>query len=196
MKITTTLTALVAFGIGSLVGALLLLGSAPALNRMTASTSGVAVQPKPVWTEVTWPFLIDEWGRGKAFRCKAADCGTEANVYVRAKIGFCNCTTGVADDEELDRLTDFQLIGNPLQATGTGRPITVAWMKGRSRAYQMSGDNRSGKSALSIAFNDRCDAIVATAIFGHDRTAMLEPDVIAFLNSPRVLRWAEITLGL
>ena len=47
---------------------------------------------------------------------QAADCGTEVNIYIRAKIGFCNCTTGVADDEELDRISDFDLFGNELAA--------------------------------------------------------------------------------
>jgi hypothetical protein len=96
---------------------------------------------------VQWPFLMDEWGKGKAFQCKVADCGMEVNLYLRAKIGFCNCTTGIADDEELERLTDFNLVGNQLSAVGVGQPITVAWMKGRSRAYAIVGLNRSGKSA-------------------------------------------------
>ena len=193
---TTTIAALAAFGIGVAIGAFLLLGNAPARHGGAVDTTGAAAPPKPVWTEVQWPFSMDEWGKGKAFRCKAADCGTDISVYVRAKIGFCNCTTGVADDEELERLTDFRLAGNQLKAVEAGKPITVAWMKGRSRAYEVSGDNRSGGSALSVAFNDRCDAIVATAVLGHDRPATLEPNVIALLNSAPVMRWAEVTLGL
>ena len=39
------------------------------------------------------------------------DCGTAVTLYVRAKIGFCNCTTGVADDPELERIGDFELLG-------------------------------------------------------------------------------------
>src|SRR3954471_10100443 len=66
-----------------------------------------ALAAHPVWTEVAWPFPMDEWGQGKAYRCRAADCGGEVDVYVRGKIGFCNCTTGVADDIELERLSDF-----------------------------------------------------------------------------------------
>jgi len=193
---TTTITALTAFGIGGVLGAFLLLGNAPARHGGTIDTTGATTSPNPLWTEVQWPFLMDEWGKGKAFRCKAADCGTDVSIYVRAKIGFCNCATGVADDEELERLTDFRLVGYPMKAVAAGKPITVAWMKGRSRAYEISGDSRSGKSALSVAFNDRCDAIVATAVLGHDRPATLEPDVIALLNSAPVMRWAEVTLGL
>jgi hypothetical protein len=70
-------------------------------------------------------------------------------------------------------------------------------MKGRSRAYLLERPARAGdKSALSVAFNDRCDAIVATVVLGHDRPAAIEPGVIAFLNGKTVLRWAEVTLGL
>ena len=166
-----------------------------ALSLWLAGHGGaLATAPHPAWTEVTWPFPIDEWGTGKAFRCRAADCGTEVNVYVRAKLGFCNCTTGVADDAELERLSDFNLIGGKVAALDPGRPIEVGWMKGRSRAYGISDAARANQSALSAAFNSDCDAIVATAVF--DRRAKIEPQVIAFLNGPTVLQWAKVTLGL
>src|SRR5262245_24506345 len=135
---------------------------------------------------------MDQWGKGKAFACNAADCGTEVKLFIRAKIGFCNCTTGVADDEELDRLSDFDLMGKEnVTPLGNGRPITVAWMKGRSRSYTLAG-----ASTLSVAFNDRCDAIVATVLLGPNRPETIEPGVLAFLNGKTVLRWAEVTLGL
>jgi hypothetical protein len=38
--------------------------------------------------------------------------------------------------------------------------------------------------------------IAATAVLGHDRPETTEPSVIEFLNSSRVMRWAEVTLGL
>jgi len=119
------------------------------------------------------------------------------NLYLRAKIGFCNCVTGVSDDAELDRMSDFDLVGaaTPLDA---GRHIAVGRMQGRSRAYALR--NAAGKTArntaISVAFNDRCDMVVATAIVSSDRPATIEPSVIAFLNSQTVLRWAEITLGI
>jgi hypothetical protein len=147
----------------------------------------------PVWTEVAWPFPIDQWGRGKAFRCNPADCGEEVNLYLRAKIGFCNCLTGVSDDAELDRMSNFDLVGEgtPL---GAGRQISVGRMQGRSRAYALR--NPPGQTAISAAFNDRCDMVVATAVMRHGRLAAMEPGVIAFLNSHTVLRWAETALGL
>jgi hypothetical protein len=47
-----------------------------------------------------------------------------------------------------------------------------------------------------FAFNDRCDAVVATALVAHPHPAPIEPSVSAFLNSKTVVQWAEVTLGL
>lgn len=156
--------------------------------------SGPAVQP--VWTEVKWPFPIDQWGTGRAFACKAADCGAEVKLYLRAKLGSCNCATGIAEDADLDRMSDFDLVGGEASPLGAGRPIAVGAMKGRSRVYALTAGNRPGKSALSVAFNDRCDMIVATAVLPHDRPATIEPGVMEFLNSAPVLHWAEVAMGI
>jgi len=178
-----------AFILGGVIAAL-------AWFAVSYANHAAVANSRPVWTEVQWPFPVDQWGKGKAFQCKAADCGAEVNVYIRAKLGFCNCTTGVADDDELERISDFDLMGTHIATLGAGRAIGVAWMKGRSRAYAVVNPVRSGKSALSIAFNDRCDAIVATAVLDHDRPSAIEPGVLEFLNGNTVLRWAEVTLGL
>jgi hypothetical protein len=163
---------------------------------MSVHSKALAPPSHPKFAEVQWPFPTDEWGTGKAFRCAAADCGVEVSVYIRAKIGFCNCLTGVSDDNELDRLSDFNLMGEKPSVLGAGREIKIAWMKGRSRAYAVSEPYRAPGSALAIAFNDRCDAIVATATIAHDPPTAIEPSVIEFLNSEVVVHWAEVTLGL
>jgi hypothetical protein len=185
---TIAILVVAVFALGGLVAAALRLDR-PVERAATASAT------QPVWNEVTWPFPIDQWGRGKAFRCTAADCGAEVNVYIRAKIGFCNCSTGVSDDEELDRISDFDLFHNTLSPIAPGREISVAWMKGRSRPFSIRRA-QAAKSALSIGFNDRCDAIIATAVLGHNAPADFESVVIEFLNSRTVIRWAEVTLGL
>jgi hypothetical protein len=158
--------------------------------------NAVAASPHPVWTEAQWPFPMDEWGQGRAFQCRAADCGVAVTLYVRAKIGFCNCTTGVADDAELERLSDFALMGGRVKARGEGKPIAVGWMKGRSRAYAVANPERGALTALSAAFNSDCDAIVATTVLERDQLAELEPAVMGFLNGAAMLRWARTTLGL
>lgn len=150
----------------------------------------------PRWVEIKWPFPSDMWSAARAFRCAAADCGSEVTLYVRAKVGFCNCLTGVSDDEELERMSDFYLIGGRHAASDPGRPITVGAMKGRSRTYVISDTAPSGKSALMIAYNDRCDAIVGTAIVGHEKADAVERVVIDFLNGDTITKFAQMTLGL
>ena len=163
---------------------------------MLVTSPALTPPSHPKFAEVRWPFPTDEWGEGKAYRCETADCGVEVNVYIRAKIGFCNCLTGVSDDAELDRLSDFNLMGGKPSVLGAGHEIKIAWMKGRSRAYAIAEPYRTPGSVLAIAFNDRCDAIVATATVAHDGPMAIEPSVIAFLNSETVVHWAEVTLGL
>ncbi len=177
------------------------LGAAAGLSAffalpMRVQSQSLTAPSHPKFAETKWPFPTDEWGEGKAFQCAAADCGVEVNVYIRPKIGFCNCLTGVSDDAELDRLSDFNLMGGKPSVLGAGHEIKIAWMKGRSRAYAVSEPYRAPSSVLAIAFNDRCDAIVATATIAHDAPKALEPSVIAFLNSEVVVHWAEVTLGL
>jgi hypothetical protein len=156
------------------------------------SATAASREVRPVWTETDWPFGTDPWGKGKAFSCKAEDCGSEVQLYVRAKLGFCNCATGVADDGDLEQMGDLALIGKATPV-GAGREIVVGPMHGRSRAYRV--DEKSG-GALSLAFNQRCDMVAAMALTGSGAPASLEPAVLAFLNSDRMLKWAEIALGL
>lgn len=163
---------------------------------MPVQSRAVTPPIHPKFAEAKWPFPTDEWGEGKAFRCEAADCGVEVSVYIRPKIGFCNCLTGVSDDNELDRLSDFNLMGGKPAVLGVGHEIKIAWMKGRSRAYAVSEPYHAPGSVLAIAFNDKCDAIVATATVAHDAPKALEPSIIDFLNSETVVHWAEVTLGL
>src|SRR5437870_1222845 len=92
--------------------------------------------------------LLDQWGTGRAFTCKTADCGAELKLYLRAKLGACNCTTGVADDHDLDRMSDFDLVGGEVSPFGVGLPVTIAWMKGRSRAYALTAWGDSVKQQL------------------------------------------------
>ena len=144
---------------------------------------------KPTWTEFKWPFPVDQWGIGRAFVCKPAECGVEVNVYLRPKIGFCKCATGVDDDDELERVGDLPLIAGNAVALGAGRPIEVARMKGRSRSYRVTDPARG--RVLSIGFNDQCDVIVALAIIGAGEQEVLEPAVLTFLNGEQVQRWVK-----
>jgi len=191
MRRTTAIAVAAAFIAGGVIGLLVY-----AATGLSQSERPVAAVGRPAWTEVQWPFAMDQWGRGKAYRCKAADCGIEVNVYIRAKIGFCNCTTGVADDEELERVSDRELLGDKTVAREPSRAVKVAWMKGRSRVYTGLNYSPKGATALAIAYNDRCDVIVATAVVPGKDPLIVEPAVLDFLNSKPVMSWAERTLGL
>jgi hypothetical protein len=158
--------------------------------RGTANAAG----PAAAWSEVKWPFPLDQWGTGRAFRCLAADCGTDIDLYLRAKLGFCNCTTGVADDAELDRVGDLELFSDKFEGLREGRAVSVGWMKGRSRPYRVVMPSAPPRTALAVAFNDRCDVVVATVVAAD--VAAAERVALAFLNGDLVLRWAERELGL
>jgi hypothetical protein len=188
LKTSAAIAAIAAvLGIG--VGALVEISSPLQLS------SGSAAPVHPAWVEVQWPFPIDQWGKGKAFQCEAADCGTGAQLYVRPKLGSCNCTTGVANDADLERMSDFDLLRAEVSPLANGRPVEIGWMKGRSRVYALTGHN-GNRSAISVIFNDHCDMVVATVVLSAGLPIAFEPSVIDFLNTKPMLHWAELELGI
>jgi hypothetical protein len=180
----------------SAVAASALGGLASAFALLPERTAGANTAPPPMWREVRWPFPMDQWGKGTAFQCSAADCGTEINVYLRAKIGFCNCTTGMTDDADLDRVADFDLFGGALYPQAAGQPVKAGWMKGRSRPFAIRDIRQGEATILTVGLHDNCDALVATAVMERGQLAAVEPIVIEFLNSKIAVEWAEVTLGL
>jgi hypothetical protein len=80
-------------------------------------------------------------------------------------------------------MSDFDLVGGEVSPLGAGRPITIARMKGRGRAYTLTVRNRLGTSAISGVLNDRCDMIVATVVLPHDRPATIVPDQRSLIGS-------------
>jgi hypothetical protein len=181
--------------VGAALGFVAAIAVAAFLSREVAKDSAARAF-YPVWTEANWPFPGDPWGKGKAFRCKAADCGSDVQLYVRAKLGFCNCVTGIADDTDLEQMGDLAMIGGEVEPLGVGKQINVGSMLGRSRVYGVRGTQNGHESAISLAFNQRCDMVAALVLLrGRDARSM-EPVILDFLNSETVLKWTETTLGL
>jgi hypothetical protein len=147
------------------------------------------------WSETVWPFPLDEWGTGRAFRCAATHCGGEIVVYLRAKVGFCNCSSGVSDDEDLDRVGDLELFSDRFVGIAEGRPIDVGPLKGRSRLYRVSPPRAPARDVLAIGFSDKCDVAVATVVAAGEQLPSAERAALDFLNTPPVLRWASAELG-
>src|SRR6266850_247906 len=176
----------IALGLGL---AVLLAGDAVTVGVGQQSSGGS--QPiRAQWNEVKWPFPLDQWGTGRAFQCRAGDCGGEINLYLRAKLGFCNCATGVSDDAELDRVGDLELYSDKWIGLADGSEIKVGWMNGRSRPYRVEMRYSGPVFAHAIGFNDRCDVAVATVVSDKTQLKAAERMALDFLNTERVLRWA------
>jgi hypothetical protein len=152
--------------------------------------------PPSSFVEIKWPFPRDMWGDGRAFRCAAADCGVEVSLYLRPKIGFCNCDTGVADEAELDRVADLELFSPKFFGVTPGDDIQVGWMRGLSRIYQVDIPYGQPRPILAMAFNQNCDVMVATVVAPLDHLPSAERHVLAFLNGEPILKWARAQFGI
>ena len=123
------------------------------------------------WQEIAWPFPRDGWPAGRAFRCGGGACGG-VELYVRPKKGFCNCDTGVADDDEVDRVAD---------------------MPGRLRAYDLDMQDGSRRGAIGIAVSRRCDLLVAVAQ-GKGSPAEVRRAALEYLGSGDMTRWMNAAM--
>lgn len=144
----------------------------------------------PGWQPIAWPFPRDAWPVGRAYRCPAARCGGEVEVYVRPKVGFCsNCATGVSDDDEVDRVTDLDLISTRFNPMANGKEIRVADLKGRARVYQLIKADGSARVAEGIALSQSCDLIVAVVV--GDASSGTAQDAVRELLSDAVTTWVR-----
>ena len=143
------------------------------------------------WVEEKWPFPIDQWGIGQAFGCAAERCGRQLHLYLRAKIGFCRCATGVSNDNEIERVGDLELIGPDYQALASGHPVSAGIMTGRARLYAVAQPLQSALPVLTIALANKCDAIVATVITEPEAPSAVEAQALDFLRSTAVQHWVD-----
>ncbi|HXN67378.1 MAG TPA: hypothetical protein VN926_06935 [Bradyrhizobium sp.] len=146
------------------------------------------------WREIAWPFPRDGWPAGRAFRCATEACGGEIEVYVRPKIGFCNCDSGVADDDEVDRVADLDLMSERFVPLEAGKVIRIADMPGRIRAYDLSMADGSRHTAVGIAVSHRCDLLVAVAQ-GEGPAAGVERAALALLGASEIKIWMVAAMG-
>jgi hypothetical protein len=174
-------------------------GATIALAAIALGASGVgayrlapaAVEQGAHWREIAWPFPRDGWPRGRAFRCDGACTGAE--LYVRAKRGFCNCDRGVADDDEVDRVADIDLISSRFAAMALGEEVSIGEMRGRARRYDLGTSDGARRSGIGVAVSRRCDLIVAAAQ-GHGDAAAVQRAALAFLETQEMKRWVTAAL--
>jgi hypothetical protein len=170
------------------------IGCAAALVDVGASADASGGSPA-AWAEEPWPFPIDQWGTGRAFGCNTGPCGQGLHLYLRAKIGFCRCATGVSDDDEIDRVGDTELLGSNYKPLAPGRPVEAGVLKGRARPFAVERAFRSPLPVLTIALANRCDAVVATLVSDAGASPHREDAAVDFLRSDTVQRWAEMNTG-
>ena len=186
MQSSGTLVCLVLAAAGLVLGATSL-AAQNAISTRPASSS---------WSEERWPFPIDQWGTGQAFGCAAERCGRDLHLYLRAKIGFCRCATGVSDDDEIERVGDLDLIGPDYKALGSGHPVNAGTMSGRVRSFAVERPLQPALPVLTIALAHKCDAIVATLVAESEAQAVAEAQALDFLRSAAVQHWVEGQGGL
>jgi hypothetical protein len=143
--------------------------------------------------EIAWPFPRDGWPAGKAFRCGAAACGAEVEVYVRPKMGFCNCDRGVADDDEVDRVADLDLLSEHFAPLAPGDVVRVADMAGRIRTYDLKMSGGLRNTAIGVAVSRRCDLLVAVA-HGRGDAPEMRRAAMDFLARSEMTRWVTAAM--
>ena len=172
--------------------------AALAFGALSGFAAYQKVRPQAVgnadWREIAWPFPRDAWPAGRAFRCQSAACGEGVELYVRSKIGFCNCDSGVADDDEVDRVADLDMISPNFVPRAPGTVVRVAGMSGRARAYDLAMSDGSHHAAIGIALSHRCDLLVAV-VQGKGTAPGVERAALAFLGSIGMTRWMTVAMG-
>src|SRR5262249_51554325 len=144
------------------------------------------------WREIAWPFRRDSWPAGRAFLCSGSRCdGIE--VYVRPKLGFCNCDSGVADDDEVDRVSDLDLVSPRFSPLRPGEVVQVGQMSGRVRAYEMQMLNEMRHAAIGLAVSQRCDLLVAVA-HGAADAGDVQRFALALLEADETQRWVRTAM--
>lgn len=149
-----------------------------------------ASEPGKAWRTIAWPFPRDGWPPGHAYRCPAESCGSEMELYVRPKVGFCNCDTGVADDDEVDRVADLDMISPLFHPVQQGQVVQIAGMVGRMRDYSLDMNDGSVRQAVGIAVSHRCDLMVA-AVQGKASAADLQQRALDLLSSRDEVGWIK-----
>jgi hypothetical protein len=167
---------------------LLVSAFAVAICTLSGSAAFQPAQPVEPWHEIAWPFPRDGWPAGRAFHCASELCGDDVELYVRPKTGFCNCDSGVADDDEVDRVTDLDLMSEQFIPLEPGRVIRIGDLRGRLRTYDLKMSDGSRHAAIGIAVSRRCDLFVAVAQ-GKGAAPGIQRVALNFLASNDMTRW-------
>jgi len=149
----------------------------------------------PGWREVAWPHPRDAWPAGRAFRCGSPDCGGGIELVVRPKIGFCNCTTGVTDDAEVDAVSDLDLVSTDFRPLKPGEAVTIGGMPGLTRSYALHMPDGSVRPGAGFAVSRRCDLVVGASHGPGAGSAEAQRAIAELLGSEPVMAWLGSFMG-
>jgi hypothetical protein len=173
-------------GAAALVLAVGLAGFVARDGVATGDSTGRPALDRAVWSETAWPFLRDQWGGGRALRCLGAPCDEGSRLYLRAKVGFCDCFNHVEDDDDIDRLTDFDLIGGDrVVPLGPGRRLALAAGPARLRAFRLESRRGEVRHAIAAVMAIDCQARVAMLVSERHSTPALEATMLDLLDNER-----------
>ena len=158
---------------------------------LTATLSADRTPETSGWSAIKWPFPIDAWPEGRAFRCGRDACGMEISFYIRPKIGFCDCYRGVSDDDEIDRVGDLVTLSENYAPLAPGTVVRLGNIQGRARHFALSAPNQAKRYAIGIALSRKCDAIVATVLSDGPLSGRAEQSAFDLLNSQEIKNWID-----
>jgi len=164
----------------------ILAASAVAAHRGIRSVPGNAVS---AWSESPWNMPLDNWGEGRAWHATAPD-GADLRLFARTKSGFCNCYSGVANDDEIDRIGDVDLHGDDFTPVAAGTETSIGALAGRKQLFRTRGRWTSGRYVLSIVAATDCKAIVATIVSNETISSDAEATAVALLTGEEFRQWA------
>ena len=163
-----------------------------AIGVLCLGAMAIAAEPveRPVWREARWTPPIDNWGFGLAYVCDNAACPGGVRMFVRTKVGFCNCFSGVADDDEIDRIGDVDLHADIYKPVEPGQVTSVGDLRGRKRVFQTQNRWTSNSQVLSIVVATDCKAVVATLVSAAPISTTVESAAVALLGAKQFQQWA------
>ncbi len=154
-----------------------------------------AEPPRDGWSEIAWPFPRDAWPAGRAFRCDGAGCGGAMETYVRPKLGFCNCATGVSGDAEVDGVSDLDMVGIDFVPRAAGAAVASGGLRGRARAYDLTTPDGQSHPAAGLALSARCDLVAVASVGPAAASDAARASVLRLLEQAPLRAWLRSKLG-
>ncbi len=99
----------------------------------------------------------------------------------------------MADDDEVDRVADLDLMSERFAPHELGKAVQIADLPGRLRSYDLQMSDGSKHSAIGIAVARRCDLLVVVAQ-GKGAASGVQRVALDFLGSEKLTPWMTVAM--